>query len=337
MSVGIATALAPVTPGRRDSLHEIGTDVSDAAGTYDALASAGLTGWNVRTIPTFTADGRPIPNGRAAEATVNGAARLLGQVGKSYQPVQTEDFAALLDTLAAESGARPDVVATLYGGKRVLIGMKLPEPMRVGDDPLNVSMVAIINHLTGANQLAVVPFRVFCANQQPQINRDGEPLFVLRHTSKAADRLESAGRMVEAVGGRLAAFRGDAEKMLGQPMSEAEFLARTAKLFPRADGDSKVGATRFENRQAALRRLFVEEPTQESIRWTAWGGFQAVVEYLDHYAVTRRGSDEAAAGVQRTGAQRRAIRSLSGAATPEKLRAMAAFLPDPTAVTTTVN
>jgi phage/plasmid-like protein (TIGR03299 family) len=331
----LTLAIAPVIPGRRDALHEIGTDVSAASGTYAALEQAGLTGWNVATTDTFLADGTPVPGGRAAVATINGSRRVLGQVGRSYSPVQTEDFAALLDVLAAESGARPDVVTTINGGRRVLLAMKMPEALAVGGhDQIDVSMVAIINHLTGANHLSVVPFRVFCANQQPQITAEGDSLFALRHTAKAGQRLEDAGRMLEGVGARLANFQATAEAMLTTPMSEGEFLSRTAKLFPRSATDSKVGATRFDNRQAALRRLFVESPTQENIRWTAWGGYQAVVEYFDHEAVTRRTREDAP---DATAAQRRAVRALAGTSTRDKLAALEVFSPDPRAVSTSAN
>lgn len=319
-----ATATASIVADRLDSLHTLGTDVSGAPSTMDALEQAGLTGWNVRTEQSYTADGRKIPGGRYSAATIDGQERIFGQVGSSYTPVQTESFAGLLDTIAGESGAQLDTVLTTNGGSRVLVAMKMPEMLKVGGiDPLNINLLALINHKTGSNRLSAVPFRVFCANQQPQIIRDGDELFTLRHTSGASARMDQAGEMLESVGSHLVDFQATAEQMLNAQMSTEEFLSITNKLFPRT-GKAQIGETRHTNRQERFRHLFAEAETQEPIRWTRWAGYQAVVEWIDHEQGTRTPSGEGAS-MPSTPAQRRALRALTGGSAADKLKALNAF------------
>lgn len=320
------TAPTALVTDRLDALHALGHDVSDADSTHEALSAHNLTGWNVRTVETYLADGTPVRGGRASVATIPGQGRVVfGQVGKSYRPVQTEDFAGLLDTLGRESGAALDVVATTNRNSRVLIGLNMPEPLRIGDDLLNVNMVAMINHLTGANRLSLVPFRLFCANQQPQIITEGDDLFVLRHTVNAASRMDDAGRMLTTAAQRLGDFELTAKAMLATPLSDGEFMSRVDKLFPKG-GTSKAGETRFDNRRLMMKRIFTADETNANIRHTAWGGYQSVLEYLDHYQGTRQAGGDGAE-LPTTPAQRRALRALTGGTTQIKLAALNAFSP----------
>src|SRR3546814_227012 len=52
-------------------------------------------------------------------------------------------------------------------------------------------------------------------------------------------------------------------------------------------------------RRSRLQWLFADAETQAGIRDTAWAGYQAVAEYVDHYAPVRTKGDEHAARATR--------------------------------------
>jgi hypothetical protein len=56
------------------------------------------------------------------------------------------------------------------------------------------------------------------------------------------------------------------------------------QLWPLSDDASEPAKRNHRQRQAALRYLIRDADTQAAIRGTRWAGYQAITEYLDHYA-----------------------------------------------------
>ena len=105
----------------------------------EAMTLGHLGGWRVRKVPltateistngvtTFDAPG--FATVRSNPFT--GQAEALGVVGDAYTPLQNEDHADFLNTLADQSGAIFDTAGSLSGGRQVFITMKLPETLTV--------------------------------------------------------------------------------------------------------------------------------------------------------------------------------------------------------------
>ena len=73
-----------------------------------------------------------------------GRPEALGVVGDLYTPMQNEDHAAFLNTLADESGAIFDTAGSLNGGRQVFITMRLPDTMKIGGtDRVDVNIAAL--------------------------------------------------------------------------------------------------------------------------------------------------------------------------------------------------
>ena len=78
-------------------------------------------------------------------------------------------------------------------------------------------------------------------------------------------------------------------------MTDAAFDALIAAVFPPpADDAPERTRTSATRRRDTLSHLFHDAPTQRAIAGTAWAGYQAVVEYVDHYAPTRATGQDAA-------------------------------------------
>ena len=78
--------------------------------------------------------------------------------------------------------------------------------------------------------------------------------------------------------------------------TDAQFFDLVADLFvtPEADAPTRVRHAHTQ-RQQTLARLWHDADTQAGIRGTAWGAYQAVAEYVDHYAPVRTRHDPATA------------------------------------------
>ena len=106
------------------------------------------------------------------------------------------------------------------------------------------------------------------------------------------------------------AFEAEAERLINTTMTDAAF-ALTAHVFGTvaADAPQRV-KTAERDRTDSLGRLWADAATQTGIHGTAWAGYQAVVEYVDHHAPVRTKGDKS---------QARALRLLTSDA-PTKIK-----------------
>jgi hypothetical protein len=95
------------------------------------------------------------------------------------------------------------------------------------------------------------------------------------------------------------AFEAQAEQMIQQTMTDAEFHRLTVDLFgDPTQAETKRSARTLRDRADTLTSLWADASTQKNIRGTRWAGLQSVVEYLDHYAPAR-GQDKATSRAER--------------------------------------
>lgn len=107
------------------------------------------------------------------------------------------------------------------------------------------------------------------------------------------------------------AFEAEVGRLINTTMTDAAFHALTAHVFGTgaADAPQRV-KTAERDRTESLGRLWADAATQTGIHGTAWAGYQAVVEYVDHHAPVRTNGDKT---------QARALRLLTSDA-PTKIK-----------------
>jgi hypothetical protein len=103
-------------------------------------------------------------------------------------------------------------------------------------------------------------------------------------------------------------FEAEAEKMINESLTMGEFEKIVADLWPLADDASDTAKNNAKQRTATLRYLIRDADTQKAIKGTRWAGYQAITEYLDHFAPAK--TDVV-----------RATRALTGAGADLKARA----------------
>ncbi|MGQ0846514.1 MAG: DUF932 domain-containing protein [Sporichthyaceae bacterium] len=296
---------------RKDAWHKLGTTLTDVFTAEEAMRVGHLGGWNVRKTPLHTSEitetGVSVLEVPGHFATVRtnpftGATEPLGVVGESYRPIQNEEHCEVLNRLVDDSGAIFDTAGSLRGGRQVFVSLRLPETMRIaGSDEIDFNIVALNSHDgTSAFRLLVTPIRVVCANTQAAALANHSASIAIRHTASATARVAAARDALGLTFRYVQAFQAEAEQMMQQAMTDAQFHALTAQLFgiPARDAGPRTRNAHRE-RENTLTALWADAPTQAGIRGTAWAGYQAVAEYVDHYAPVRARGDKAAARATR--------------------------------------
>jgi len=292
---------------RTDPWHRLGTTVAGEAFTAeDAMTLGYLGGWRVRKVPLTAAeigaDGvttMDVPGFATVRTNpFTGAPEALGVVGVGYTPLQNEEHAQFLNHLADASGAVFDTAGSLRGGRQVFVTMRLPQHLTIGGtDRVDLNIAALNSHDgTSAFRVLVTPVRVVCANTQHAALRDHVSSWSIRHTRNAKAAVQAARDSLGLTFAYVEAFEAEAERLIDTATTDAQFFDLVADLFatPEADAPTRVRHAHTQ-RQHTLARLWHDADTQADIRGTAWGAYQAVAEYVDHYAPVRTRHDPATA------------------------------------------
>ena len=311
-----ATAFASA---RLSAWHQLGTVTEATMSAEDLMAKAFLGGWKVRKIALqgveVTPDGVSLiecPDRWMTVRTnvVTGQTEYLGVVGEEYTTVQNEQVAEVLNRLVDEAGAHFETAGSMRAGRSVFVTMKLPTTMRIaGVDELDLYLAATTSHDgTAALRVDATPVRIVCANTQRAALRQTKGFYVFRHTGNVHSQIAQAREAMGLMWTYMAEFEQAAARMLNHTLTIGQFEAITARLWPLSDDASEATRNRHAQRNATLRYLIRDADTQATIKGTRWAGYQAITEYLDHYAPAKD-------------ATARAGRAVAGPATELKARA----------------
>lgn len=289
---------------REPGWHSLGTVLDQEVMTAEqALQEARLAGWDVRLVDlqaVVVGDGGvstiPVPDNFATVRTdpVTGAPVVLGLVGKRYVPIQNEVAFSVLSDIADESGASFETAGALGNGERVFVSMRLPQHMLIGGrDAVDMYLFATTSHDGSSNlMVGATPVRVVCQNTLTAALRGAKHLHKVRHTRNATLRVEEARRTLDLSFGYFDTFAVVADQLISTSFSDAELTAFLDTLYGEPQEESERSKTIHANRSAEIKRLFRQADTQADIRGTAWGAYNAVVEYQDYVASVKGGDPE---------------------------------------------
>lgn len=289
---------AAFVSARTDAWHRLGTVLESSFTAEQAMEHAHLGGWNVRKEPLqatlVTDDGVTTLDVPGKYATVRsnpitGTPDVLGVVGEWYTPIQNEAHTDVLNALVDESGAHFETAGSLRGGKQVFITMKLPNTMQIGGvDNVDLYIAGLNAHDgTAPFRLIVTPVRIVCANTQAAALRNMRAHYTIRHTSGSTNAISEARAALGLTFKYCEQFEAEAEKMIQATLRETDFSKTTRKLIPFKDERGERAKKQYEEKIVLLRDLFTGSETNTEIRGTRWAGYQAITEYIDHFAPVR--------------------------------------------------
>lgn len=221
-------------------------------------------------------------------------------VSPSYTPVQPPEALAFGQHII--DGGEGDLVALGAHGKpigsRLYAAFKLTEGLTVGgQDPYDLFLTIIDSYDKSSGLTALVaPIRIKCTNQTfATFHGRAVPKFSIRHTSGAKDRVAVAREALQLAWTYKDALVEEAEQLLATPMSKDRFLVYAKEVFGDKPVEKQSDRTKtiVRLRDEQLLQLLASE-TNEFGRGTAYAGYQAIVERVDHFSTVRGRDPEAA-------------------------------------------
>lgn len=268
--------------------HNLGTAVSQAMNINEALELGGLN-WEVGLKDVYDSSGKVIPGYSAITRLDRGTT--LSIMGKRYVPLQNREAFTALDDLV-QDGLRYETVGSLKGG-RVIWGLaKLPGNIQVtGKDIIEKYLLFTNSHDgTKAISLYFTPIRVVCWNTLSLSQLSADYLLRAKHTKNASTKISSLKSLFIDVNKQAEVLKMNADKMMDKAVSEEIIDQFLVNLFMRENGiELDDVPTRTKNQIEQVKELVQtgKGTDLDGVKGSAWGLYNAVTEYVDHYAPTR--------------------------------------------------
>ena len=309
---------------RKQYWAQAGTAVN-AGSASEAAKQAGLD-WNVQLADmqamvtyklndydTMT-DRYPVPKRQAVlKLGKDNDNQVIGVVGNKYKIVQNMEVFSALDTLVDSGDARYTAAGEYNNGANIWMVMELPTGVQVANDPHAAYLLVQSSH-DGSCAVRIRPIieRLFCANQISRIimgKHTNDYTYVMKHTTNSQLSVNDIRNITQLTYSSIQQYEGIAGTLLERKVDDRQVknifkqvwaLPSTVEETPEhllSQGEKRQRTIALAGRESAWN-IYSQSSTQENIRGTAFGVWQAVIEHADHYASG--------------GAERRAVATISG-------------------------
>jgi phage/plasmid-like protein (TIGR03299 family) len=309
---------------RKQSWVQAGTAVN-AGSASEAAQQAGLD-WNVMLADMeavvsnkvneyeSVTDHYPVPKRQAViKLGKEDNNEVIGVVGDKYKIVQNMEVFSALDTLVDSGDARYTAAGEYNNGANIWMVMELPAGVQVANDPHAAFLLVQSSH-DGSCAVRIRPIieRLFCANQINRIIKGKHKnayTYVMKHTTNSQLSVNDIRNITQLTYDSIQQYETVAGVLLDRKVDERQVknIFKSVWALPSevenapehllSQGQRRQRTIALNGRDSAWN-IYSQSPTQENIRGTAFGVWQAVIEHADHYA--SGGSD------------RRAIATISG-------------------------
>ena len=173
---------------REKPWHGLGTMVTDAPSSADALRFAGLD-WQVIQEPVYNARGGVVKGYKANVRDSDGS--VLGIVGDRYKVVQNADAFSFTDDLIGDD-VRYETAGSLRDGRQVWLLARMPERKVAGDEVEPYLCFTNSHDGSGGVKVCMTPIRVVCNNTLNVALGSAKRVWSMRHTENIRERLDEA-------------------------------------------------------------------------------------------------------------------------------------------------
>jgi len=301
-----------------------GTAVN-AGSASEAARQAGLD-WNVmladmeaivsnkvNEFETLT-DHYPVPKRQAVlKLGKDDNNEVIGVVGDKYKIVQNMEVFSALDTLVDSGDARYTAAGEYNNGANIWMVMELPVGVQVANDPHAAFLLVQSSH-DGSCAVRIRPIieRLFCMNQINRIikgKHKNDYTYVMKHTTNSELSVNDIRNITQLTYDSIQQYETIAGTLLQRKVDERQVrnIFKAVWALPSevedapehllSQGQRRQRTIALNGRDSAWN-IYSQSSTQENIRGTAFGVWQAVIEHADHYASG--------------GVDRRAIATISG-------------------------
>jgi phage/plasmid-like protein (TIGR03299 family) len=229
----------------------------------------------------------------------NDTNEVIGVVGDKYKIVQNMEVFSALDTLVDSGDARYTAAGEYNNGANIWMVMELPIGVNVANDPHAAFLLVQSSH-DGSCAVRIRPIieRLFCSNQINKLikgKKTNDFTYVMKHTTNSELSVQDIRNITQLTYQAIEEYEVTASGLLKREVSTAQvrdYFKRVWALPSTVEDKPYHLLTQGERRQQTIAitardkawQVYNESETQANIRGTAFGAWQAVVEYADHHA-----------------------------------------------------
>lgn len=232
---------------------------------------------------------------------------VIGVVGDKYKIVQNMEVFSALDTLVDSGDARYTAAGEYNNGANIWMVMELPAGVQVANDPHAAFLLVQSSH-DGSCAVRIRPIieRLYCANQINRITKGKHKnayTYVMKHTTNSKLSVNDIRNITQLTYNSIQQYETIAGTLLQRKVDERQVrnIFKAVWSLPSeveespdhllSQGQRRQRTIALNGRDSAWS-IYSQSPTQENIRGTAFGVWQAVIEHADHHA--SGGSDKRA-------------------------------------------
>ena len=279
--------------------HVFGED--EHVTTQQMLEAAHLDNWDVRLIDAqgfapedwrFNADSYFV----VRTNPFDGGTDVLSVVGGRYKVLQNEELFTFGDEIL-HGGASWETAGSIKNGRVVFGSLVVPreftlDPEGANDTTRTYLLVNTSHDGSVAIQASITPVRVVCKNTLNMALHGVKQSFKIRHTSTAGGKVQAARETLNLTYSYMDQFEKEAQALFAAEINDKQFNDLIVGLYPKPEKDTKGAVTKWENKINLVNDLYFTSPTNENVKGTAWGAFNALTERLDYYRTARAGKSE---------------------------------------------
>jgi len=275
--------------GRRSPWNKLGTTVTEAVTSAEAIHLAGLD-WKVEPQSVYTENGIKVEGYSANVRNTDGKA--LGIVGSRYQIVQNEDAFNFTDDLIGE-GVTYETAGSFKNGKSIWLLAKMPQRYDILGDEVTPYIVFINSHDgSGAVRVAMTPIRVVCNNMLNMALRSAKRTWSARHTGAIEVKLQEARQTLKFADEYMKATQQTFEDLYKIKLNEFEVRQVIADIVP--INEHVMNKNQIDNQEkirADILYRFKEAPDLKDRESTGARFIQAVADTVTHIEPFRKTSN----------------------------------------------
>lgn len=123
-----------------------------------------------------------------------------GVVGSKYEIVQNYEAFRFIEQLFEEEDIVYENAGVLDKGSRMFVVVRIPDNIILGEgDQIEKYLMFTTTHDgSGSITIILLGVRLYCSNMIQRVIRNANSKFIIRHTKKAEERLETARKLLDA-------------------------------------------------------------------------------------------------------------------------------------------
>lgn len=264
---------------REKPWHGLGTEVSEAPASLDALVYAGLD-WRVEQEKVCTEDGVPIPGYKVNVRSTDHTA--LGIVSDRYKVVQNEDAFKFTDQLLGE-GVTYETAGSLQMGRKVWMLARMPQRYIIAGDEIAPYLVIMNSHDGSSGvKVAMTPIRVVCQNTLNLALNSASRIWAARHTENVMSRVREASETLRLAELYMSELGRGIDDLARVKVSDRKAMEWMQNFFPVSEDMSDIQKKNNLRLLEDLKRRYWDAPDLIDMGKNGYRFINAVSDFATH-------------------------------------------------------